>query len=355
MSPQIMSNDELASFCLTENATIRDVIENLDASRIKVAFIVNSAGQILATATDGDVRRGLLKNHNLEDSALVIAHETFVSATVGDSHGDLDRLLRESGISHIPILDASGGLISLYPGAREARKTELPNAVVIMAGGLGRRLRPLTDTTPKPMLPVAGKPMVEHIIENLRLEGFSDVILSIGYLGQQIEDYFGDGTDLGVSISYVSEDQPLGTGGSLSLLRRRFAEPLVVMNGDVLMRAKIGDMVDYHNSHGAEVTVGVKVLDTQIPFGVMTLDGGQITSMEEKPTYRDYVNTGVYVIEPTVLEEIPPNQRFDMPDLISPRLGTNRALAFPLHEQWMDLGRPDDLDQAQRSLKGDNK
>lgn len=342
-----MSNDELASYSLSDAATIRDVVENLNASAIKVAFIVNSVGQILATVTDGDVRRGLLKNHNLDESALVIAREAFVSATDGDAPAELDSLLRESGISHIPILDASGRFISLYPGVREANKTELPNAVVIMAGGLGVRLRPMTYKTPKPMLPVAGKPMVQHIIEKLRLEGFSDVILSIGYLGQQIEDYFGDGTDLGVTISYISEDQPLGTGGSLSLLRRRFAEPVVVMNGDVLMRAKMRDMVDYHIGHGAEVTVGVKVLDTQIPFGVMTLEGGQIISMEEKPTYRDYVNAGVYVIEPTVLEEIPPNQRFDMPDLIYPRLGTNRALAFPLHETWMDLGRPDDLHEAE--------
>jgi NDP-sugar pyrophosphorylase family protein len=127
------------------------------------------------------------------------------------------------------------------------------------------------------------------------------------------------------------------------------------MNGDVLMKAKIRDMVDYHHSHGAEVTVGVKMLDTPIPFGVMTLDGGRITSMEEKPTYRDYVNTGVYVIEPQVLKEIPPNQRFDMPELISSRLGTDRALAFPLHETWMDMGRPDDLEQARLSFDSGEK
>jgi NDP-sugar pyrophosphorylase family protein len=207
----------------------------------------------------------------------------------------------------------------------------------------------MTETTPKPMLPLAGKPMLQHIVESLRDEGFLDIVLSINYLGHKIKQHFGDGSALRVNISYVSEEKPLGTGGALSLLNRNFDEPIVVMNGDVLMAAKVSDLVRYHVENEAEVTVGVKILETQIPFGVMTLEGARIVGVEEKPTYRDYVNAGLYVLNPAVLAEIPKGERFDMPSILAPRVGTHKALAFPLHESWIDIGRPVDFDRAEQS------
>jgi len=210
----------------------------------------------------------------------------------------------------------------------------------------------MTETTPKPMLPVAGKPILQHIVEGLRNEGFLDIVVSINYLGHQIQAYFDDGAAFGVNISYISEKKPLGTGGALSLLGREFSAPLVVMNGDVLMAARVSDLVRYHSENGAEVTVAVKTLETQIPFGVMTLDGARIVGVEEKPTYRDHVNAGIYVINPSVIEEIPKGEPFDMPGVLAPRIGTSKVLAFPLHELWIDLGRPADLSRAEHRYQG---
>jgi dTDP-glucose pyrophosphorylase len=350
-----MVNAEVSDITLPESATIRDVIECLDRSPIKMALVVNTAGVLVATATDGDVRRGLLAGHNLEDRLSEIARREFISAGQDAPASERETKLVAHGISFLPILDVEGRVVDLHSSLKVPAHETLPNTVVIMAGGLGMRLRPMTETTPKPMLPVAGKPMLQHIVEGLRNEGFLDIVVSINYLGHQIQEYFGDGAAFGVNISYVSEEKPLGTGGALSLLGREFSEPLVVMNGDVLMSARVSDLVRYHYENGAEVTVGVKILETQIPFGVMSLDGARIVGVEEKPTYRDYVNAGIYVINPSVLKEIPEGERFDMPNVLAPRIGTPKALAFPLHESWIDLGRPADLNRAEQRLQAEKE
>jgi dTDP-glucose pyrophosphorylase len=350
-----MVNAEVSDITLPESATIREVVERLDRSPIKMVLVVDTAGVLVATATDGDVRRGLLAGHNLDDGVSRIARREFISAGQDAPASERDTKLVTHGIAYLPILDTGGRIVGLHSSLKTAAREAFPNTVVIMAGGLGMRLRPMTETTPKPMLPVAGKPMLEHIIEGLRNEGFLDIVVSINYLGHQIQEYFGDGAPFGVNISYVAEDKPLGTGGALSLLERDFSEPLVVMNGDVLMAAKVSDLVHYHSDNGAEVTVGVKILETQIPFGVMSLDGARIVGLEEKPTYRDYVNAGIYVINPSVLEEIPKGERFDMPSVLAPRIGTPNALAFPLHESWIDLGRPADLNRAEQRYQAEKE
>lgn len=346
-----MASREVSEITLPESATMRDVVECLDRSPIKMVLVVDSSGVLVATATDGDVRRGLLAGHHLEDSLLPIARREFISAGQEALISERDAKLKTHGIAYLPIVNAEGRVVDLYSSLEAANQEPLPNTVVIMAGGLGMRLRPMTETTPKPMLPIAGKPMLQHIVEGLRNEGFLDIVLSINYLGHQIQEHFGDGAAFGVTISYVSEEKPLGTGGALSLLGREFSEPLVVMNGDVLMAAKVSDLVRYHSENMAEVTVGVKILETQIPFGVMTLDGARIMGVEEKPTYRDYVNAGLYVVNPSVLHEIPKGERFDMPSILASRIGTSKALAFPLHESWIDLGRPADLNIAQHRYR----
>jgi dTDP-glucose pyrophosphorylase len=344
-----MASDEVADITLPESATIRDVVECLDQSPIKLVLVVNDSGVLTATVTDGDVRRGLLAGHALEDSVSHIARREFIAVGQQTLPRDRDAKLKAHGISYLPVLGSDGGVLHLHSVPTATEPALMPNTVVIMAGGLGMRLRPMTETTPKPMLPLAGKPMLQHIVESLRDEGFLDIVLSINYLGHKIKQHFGDGSALRVNISYVSEEKPLGTGGALSLLNRNFDEPIVVMNGDVLMAAKVRDLVRYHVENEAEVTVGVKILETQIPFGVMTLEGARIVGVEEKPTYRDYVNAGLYVLNPAVLAEIPKGERFDMPSILAPRVGTHKALAFPLHESWIDIGRPVDFDRAEQS------
>ena len=346
-----MANLHLADITMRESASIRAVIAALDHSPIKLVLVVDDSDRLTATVTDGDVRRGLLGGCKLEDSVSTIARREFVAIGEETRSNERDEKLRAFEIDYLPVLDSNGRIVGLHSGAKHPSREGKLNTVVIMAGGLGMRLRPRTKTVPKPMLPLAGKPMLEHVVEKLRDEGFRDIVLSINYLGHKIEQHFGDGSTLGVNISYLAEEKPLGTGGALSLLKQEFTAPLVVMNGDVLMAAKVSDIVGYHVANGAEITVGVKVLETQIPFGVVNLEGARIVGIEEKPTYSDYVNAGVYVIDPAVLAEIPKGERFDMPDMLTSRIGTPKALAFPLHESWIDIGRPVDFDRAQQSYQ----
>ena len=344
----MMPFDQLPIF-VRETGLIRDVVESLNKSGMRISLVTDGERRLLATVTDGDIRRGLLSGFGLDDSVLKLGGREFVSAIESASVQDLQMALVSSGVSHLPILDESGRVIGMFPETRNVSPTTLGNVVVIMAGGLGMRLRPMTDTIPKPMLRVAGKPMLEHIVENLRLEGFTDFIISINYLGEIIKEHFGDGSQHGVNITYISEDKPLGTAGALSLIPQNFSQPFVVLNGDVLVKAKIREMLDFHLGHGAELTVGVKVLDTQIPFGVVTLKNGRILALEEKPTYRDFVNAGIYVLSPEVLDDIPVNQKFDMTDLVANKIEGGGPMAFPLHESWIDLGRPEDFERADQT------
>jgi NDP-sugar pyrophosphorylase family protein len=248
----------------------------------------------------------------------------------------------------MPVLDSEGAVTGLFIDNPAISSADMDNTVVIMAGGMGMRLRPLTETMPKPMIPVAGKPMMQHTIEALRSEGFRRFVLSVNYLGEQIEDYFGDGTEFGIEVSYLREQKPLGTGGALSLLTGSFSSPLVVVNGDVLFSASMTEMLDYHISQSAEITVGIKLLHTQIPFGVVEVDGPKVIGLREKPVYRDFVNAGVYILEPTALTAIPKDVRHDMTDLLATLIKRGSASGFPLHESWIDLGRPEDLIRAEQ-------
>jgi NDP-sugar pyrophosphorylase family protein len=251
-------------------------------------------------------------------------------------------------VTHLPLLDGEGKLAGLFIDQPDGEAAARDNTVVIMAGGMGLRLRPLTENTPKPMIPLGGKPMVQHTIESLRAEGFVNFVLAINYLGDQIEEHFGDGSGLGVRITYVKEQQPLGTGGALSLLEGAFTSPIVLINGDVLLSARLTEMLSYHHAHSADITVGVKVLDTQIPFGVIELEGNRIVAMQEKPVYRDFVNAGVYVLEPSIVDSVSPSERLDMPDLVGEWLSRRKVFAYPLHESWRDLGRIEDLERARQ-------
>jgi NDP-sugar pyrophosphorylase family protein len=309
----------------------------------------------MGIVSDGDIRRGLLAGTELDSPATTVMNASFSSAPRETPHAELTRLARSQEITHLPLVDGEGKLVGLFMDQPDIEASFLDNTVVIMAGGMGLRLRPLTESTPKPMLPVGGKPMVQHTIEGLRAEGFTNFVLAINYLGEQIEGHFGDGSGLGVRIAYVKEQQPLGTGGALSLLEGAFTSPIVLVNGDVLLQARLTDMLNYHHSHSADITVGVKVLDTQIPFGVVELEGNQIVAMQEKPVYRDFVNAGVYVLEPSVVQSVAPALRLDMPDLVGAWLGQRKVFAYPMHELWRDLGLIEELELARKDYDREDK
>jgi NDP-sugar pyrophosphorylase family protein len=219
--------------------------------------------------------------------------------------------------------------------------------MVIMAGGMGTRLRPHTESCPKPLLSVAGKPMLEHIIERVKLEGFSHFVLAIHYLGHMIEDHFGNGERLGVKIDYLREQSPLGTAGALGLLDPYPDAPFVVTNGDVITDIRYGELLDFHVRHNATATMAVRVHEWQHPFGVVQTEGVDIVGFEEKPVARTHINAGVYALDPEALSVLCAEERCDMPTLFERlQAKSKRTVAYPMHEPWLDVGRPEDLTRA---------
>ena len=338
--------EDLSRCVVPEVATVKAVVESLTSSGLRLSLVVSPDGALLGIISDGDIRRGLLAGEGLDSPATAVMNLSFAFAPRETPISELKRIARAREVSHLPLVDQGGKLAGLFIDQPDELGAGRDNTVVIMAGGVGMRLRPLTENTPKPMLPVGGKPMVQHTIEALRSEGFASFVLAINYLGDQIESHFGDGSDFGVGITYVREAKPLGTGGALSLLEGNFQSPIVVVNGDVMLSARISEMLEFHNQSGGQLTVGVKLLETQIPYGVVDVEGSRILGIKEKPIYRDFVNAGVYVLNPALLGKVPHGEQFDMTDLLAQVIETSTATAFPLHESWIDLGRHEDLLRA---------
>lgn len=296
------------------------------------------------------MRRALLAGNGLDSPAASVFNTDFLALEDGSDWEQTTTDAARKGFREYPVVNLDGVLVCVEVHGNIGKSVARENTVVIMAGGKGLRLRPLTEETPKPLLHVGGKPILQHIIDNLRDEGFSDIILAINYLGEQIESYFKDGSRFGVSIRYLKEDKALGTAGALSLLQEPISSPVVVMNGDLVLAASIGTMVDYHLEKHATITVGAKVFETTIPFGVLSTQELVIDGIEEKPIHRDLVNAGVYVLNSEVFESLSVDQFADMPELIRDNVGGKKVFAFPIHETWADLGRPTDFSRANELL-----
>lgn len=333
------------------SASIRDVVANLTESGMLLALVVSPAGQLLGVVADGDVRRALLAGQTLEDSVETVMNVHFRSASTGSSNSKLAALCKSWGIQQIPIVDGASHLRGLFVANGESPPKSLVNTVFLLAGGKGVRLRPLTDETPKPMLRIGKKPILHHIIDSLKEDGFTNFNISVNYLAEKIIDYFGDGSDFGITVTYTRETEPLGTAGSLSLLAPIPKSPVVVMNGDVLLSADVTEMVKFHTESGADITAGVKLIDTEIPFGVFDLDGMNIKGLIEKPVRREAINAGIYVLQPTVVMSLEKNRKLDMTDLMLETIDSGKVVAFPIHEDWIDLGRQSDLHRAREALK----
>lgn len=335
---------------LPPHATIEQVISNLDQVAIKIVLVVNETGELEGTISDGDIRRGLLKGLDLYSPITNVIHRNAFVVPPEVTREMVMQLMVANKIQQIPAVDEHRHVVGLHLWDEIATPPVRSNLMVIMAGGMGTRLRPHTENCPKPLLLVAGKPMLEHIIERAKLEGFSRFVLAVHYLGHMIEEHFGNGKDLGVQIDYLREQTPLGTAGALGLLQRRPDEAFVVTNGDVITDIRYGELLDFHLRHNAAATMAVRVHEWQHPFGVVQTDGINIVGFEEKPIARSHINAGVYALSPGVLTEIVTNERCDMPTLFE-RLQavTRRTVAYPMHEPWLDVGRPDDLSLANAS------
>jgi dTDP-glucose pyrophosphorylase len=338
---------DLKKMTVSAEATLREVMEIIDSGARQIALVTDSNDFLIATVTDGDVRRGIMSGLAMEASVSDVMHRNPTTLLMGASATAAQQLMRERRLHHIPVVDATGRLVALAlrdePTGAEPRTTP----VILMAGGLGTRLRPLTDSLPKPMIPVGDRPLLEQIVARFKNQGFSRFTLSVNYLGNVIRDHFGDGSAIDVRIDYVEETRRMGTGGALSLLPHRPAEPFVVMNGDILTTTSFGAMLDFHVETGSAATICAREFSMQVPYGVLNTEGTTLVSMAEKPMQKFLVNAGIYALSPRVLDYVTADQPLDMPDLIDRvKNAGHKVSVFSVREYWMDIGRIEDLDRA---------
>ena len=343
-----MNNELWRQTLLHGDATIKDAINVLNVSGLRIVLAVDENEKLLGTISDGDIRRGLLKGLQLESSLAAIWNHEAIVVPENMSTEMVKELMLVNKIQQIPIVDENQRLMGLHLWDEFAYPVARPNIFVIMAGGRGTRLGTQTENCPKPLLLVSGRPILEHIINRAQTEGFTHFVIAIHYLGHMIEDYFGNGQKMGIKIDYLREEKPLGTAGALSLFKELPNLPIVVTNGDVITDIRYAAILEFHEEQGASATMAVRSHEWQNPFGVVQIQGIDIISYDEKPTYRSNVNAGVYVLDPAVLRFIPKSEVFDMPSLFEiAGKNSERTVAYPVHEQWLDVGRPKDLQQAE--------
>jgi dTDP-glucose pyrophosphorylase len=342
-----MPADSWRKALLTSNATLYQAIGCLDDSSLQIAVIVAEDGSLLGTLTDGDIRRGLLRGLEMSSTVESIIHRDPLVVPPQWGRDTVLQLMQANKVHQLPVIDENRFVVGLHLWDELLAPSKRPNMMVIMAGGRGTRLGHYTENCPKPMLPIGGKPMLEHIIERAKAEGLEHFVLAIHYLGQMIVDHFGDGKKLRVKIEYLREDAPLGTAGALGLLQTHPTEPFLVTNGDVLTDIRYGELIDFHIRHNASATMAVRLHEWQHPFGVVKTNGVDIIGFEEKPVARSHINAGIYVFEPGVLDSIGSNEHCDMPTLFSRVQDMPaRTIVYPMHEPWLDVGRPADLEKA---------
>lgn len=342
-----MLAESLRRYVTPIGGTILDAMRAINDNWREFVLVVNDQEQVIGVITDGDIRRGLLSGLGMQAPAVQIMTADYVS--VGpeyDRAGMLD-LMKARSIRQVPVLDARRRLVGIHFLEALIGTSEKPNAAVIMAGGEGRRLRPFTDTRPKPMMEVAGRPILERIVLHLVGYGVKRIFLSVNYLAHMIQDHFGDGNRFGCSIEYLHEAEPLGSGGALSLLPAGIEHPLLVMNGDLVSQFDVSRMLEQHRREQAEATLAARHHQVDIPFGVLDVDGARLKRLTEKPSAHYLVNAGIYVLEPRLIKEIPSNRFYPMTDLFDGLLKQDRRVCvYRLEEDWIDVGRREDLSRA---------
>jgi dTDP-glucose pyrophosphorylase/CBS domain-containing protein len=340
---------------LLPDGSLEDAIRILNDPTLKIVLVVDSTMKLLGTVTDGDIRRGLLRGLGL-DSSIRLVMQLNVSVVSPDVNNlQVKQMMTEKKIAQIPIVDIDSRVLGLHTLDNISKVTLKENLFVIMAGGKGERLLPLTSNTPKPMLPLGGKPIIQRIIDRAKGEGFFNFVISLNYLGKVIEEYLGEGEKFGVNITYIRETSPLGTIGALSLLTPKPTMPLLLTNGDLVTHIKYLELLDFHNSNKACASMAITQYEWQHPFGVVRTEGVEILGFEEKPIVKNYINAGVYVLNPEALTQLDHNKYCDAPELFEKLRSLGyKTLAFPIHEDWRDIGLPNDLKEASLTLNIDS-
>ena len=326
-----------------------DVIAKVDASGLQVALVLNADGTLAGVLTDGDIRRAILRGKGLQIPVSETMNRTPTTIPASAPHDEKLTLMRRMTLHHLPLANDAGRIVGLETLDELIGAVERPNWVVLMAGGLGTRLQPLTNECPKPLLAVGGKPILETILESFVEQGFKRIFLSVNHKAEMIRNYFGAGERWGVQLDYLHETSRLGTAGALSLLPGKPTTPIIVMNGDLLTRTNFGSLLQFHIAQGAAATMAVREYDFQVPYGVVRLNGTRIEAIEEKPVQEFFVNAGIYALSPEALDHLPIKTMFDMPTLFEHLIVAGKiTAAYPLREYWLDIGQLEEFERAQR-------
>ena len=337
----------MKNITLQPTSTIKQTLKIISEGAMKIAIIIDDEDKVIGTITDGDIRYGLLRGYTLEDNIENLYSKTPTLANVNDTKESIIQKAISEKLYQIPIVDNSGKLVAVEDLATLLKTTNKSNRVILMAGGLGTRLKPLTNDAPKPLLKVGNKPILETIITNFVKYGFINITISVNYKSNMIKQYFQDGKKFGANIDYIEENKRLGTAGALSLIQDKPTEPFFVMNADLLTDVNFSHILDFHILENAIATMCVREYDFQVPYGVIELNGSQIISIKEKPTHNFFVNAGIYVLSPKIFEYIPTNQFYDMPTLFDTLLKMDKkAISFPIHEYWLDIGQIEEYNKA---------
>jgi len=338
---------DLESCLVHVSQSLLEVLRALDRGGVEIALVVDDERRLRGLLTDGDVRRALLGGATLASNLGPYMSSRFSAVGLAASRTEVLDLMQARKIGQVPILDSAGCLVGLHLLHDMVGRPERPNRAVVMAGGRGTRLWPLTENLPKPMIPVAGRPILERLVLQLVGVGIRRIFLSINYLGHVIESHFGDGGRFGCHIEYLREDQPLGTGGALSLLPGPLADPLLVMNGDLVTQADVGALMDHHVEQAARITLGVRRYLHAVPFGCVDVDSGRVRSLEEKPTLTRLINAGIYAVNPEVVGRVPKGVSFPMTALLQDCLARGETVAaFEIEDDWIDVGQRQDYNRA---------
>ena len=332
---------------LKPNATIKEALVLIDKGSMQIALIVDENEKLLGTLTDGDIRRGLIKGLDLNSSIETIIFKTPTVVKISDTKEDILQIALVKKLHQIPVIDDNGKVIGIQQIDELLKPKNKSNKVILMVGGLGTRLRPLTEKTPKPMLKVGNKPILQTIVEKFAQYGYTNIIMCVNYKSDVIQDYFGDGKKFGVNIEYILEEQRMGTAGALSLFKEKPTESFFVMNGDLLTNVNFEHLDNFHILNNSMATMCVREYDFQVPYGVVEIDDNKILSIEEKPIHKFFISAGIYMLSSESLDYIPQNEFYDMPTLFEKLINESKnTISFPLREYWLDIGRIEEYKKA---------
>lgn len=343
----LVSINDISKLIISRNDTIKKAMETIDRSYRGIALITDQEFRLAGTVTDGDIRRAILQGVSVEESIEKVMNANFTFVTKNYTNRLIENIFTQKGIYQIPVLDDEMRVLDIV-FYQDFYRTEIKdNWVVIMAGGVGARLMPLTQDMPKPMLKVGAKPILETIIEQVKSYGFKNVVLCVNYKADIIESYFQDGSDFGVNITYIKEHKRLGTAGAIKMAEKHLTAPFFVVNGDILTKLNFEQFIGYHTKQDNVITVGAKNYEFQVPYGVLSIQDQNLTDIKEKPLFHYFINGGLYCLRPSVIEYIPKDEYFDITQLIDICLKDGLKVGtFPITEYWMDIGQMDQYNQA---------